>query len=192
MTRALPHLITLFRLACSPVVAWLLLESQFRAALALILLAGVSDWLDGWAARQLHASGQVGVVLDPLADKGLLVTLFVVLAIMRLIPLWMFALVIGRDLVIVVGAILVRTLRGVKKFLPTMVGKVSTFFQIVLVLLTVCYAAFPNQVLFWLNTTALVLSALFTFLSGADYVRTGIQMARWRHPLTVRPQFSGN
>jgi cardiolipin synthase len=166
------------------VVAWLLLEAHFKAGLGLIMLAGVSDWLDGWAARQLRSAGHLGVVLDPLADKVLLVTLFVVLGIMQLIPLWMFWLVIGRDLVIVVGAFLVRTLRGVRKFLPTMLGKVSTFFQIVLVLLAVCYAAFPARVLFWLDMTALALSALFTFLSGADYVRIGIQMARRRHPLT--------
>ena len=182
--RAIPHLVTLFRLLCSPLIAWLLIASHFRLALVFILLAGISDWLDGWAARQLDAAGHLGVILDPLADKILLVTLFVVLGFLRLIPLWMFALVIGRDLVIVFGAFLVRTLRGVKKFLPTMLGKVSTFFQIVLVLLTVSFAAFPYKLLFWLNFTALVLSALFTFLSGADYIRIGIQMARRRHPST--------
>ncbi len=171
---------------CSPVVAWLLLAAHFKAALGLILLAGVSDWFDGWAARRLGAAGHLGVVLDPAADKALLVTLFVVLGWMRLIPLWMFWLVIGRDLVIVTGALLVRTFRGVKTFLPSTLGKVSTFFQIVLVLLTVSNAAFPNEILFLLSFTALILSAAFTFLSGIGYVRTGIQMARWRHPSVVR------
>jgi cardiolipin synthase (CMP-forming) len=92
----------------------------------------------------------------------------------------MLTLVIGRDLVIVIGALLVRLLRGVRKFLPSTVGKVSTFFQIVLVLLALLYAAFPFQAFLWLKCTALWLSAFFTALSGSDYVRRGILMARRR------------
>jgi cardiolipin synthase (CMP-forming) len=180
LLRALPHLITSFRLLCSPLIAWLLFQHQYRAALALVFLAGISDWFDGFAARQLKSSGRIGVILDPLADKVLLVTLFVVLAILGLIPAWMFWLALGRDLVIVVGALLVRVLRGVRRFLPTTLGKVSTFFQIVLILLTLCCAAFPHQFLLGLKYTALVLSALFTFISGLDYVRVGIAFARRR------------
>ena len=167
---------------CSPVVAWLLIEARFRSALLLVLLAGVSDWFDGFAARRLRSSGQLGVILDPLADKILLVTLFIVLAVLRLIPAWMFWLAIGRDLVIVIGALLVRLLRGIRKFLPTTLGKVSTFFQIVFVLLTLAYAAFAFTILLWLKLTALVLCAFFTALSGLDYIRIGIAMARRRWP----------
>jgi len=176
--QAIPHLITLFRLLCAPVIAWLLFQSRFQAALGLVLLAGVSDWFDGYAARRLKSAGHVGVVFDPLADKALIVTLFVTLGILRLIPGWMFWLVIGRDLVIVFGAILVRKFRGIRKFPPTMLGKVSTFSQIVLVFLALWYAAFPYWLLLWLKVTALVLSAFFTAASGLDYVRIGIQMAR--------------
>ncbi len=180
LLRALPHLITSFRLLCSPVVTGLLFQSRYRGALALVFLAGMSDWFDGFAARRLKSSGRIGVILDPLADKVLLVTLFIVLAILGLIPAWMFWLALGRDLVIVIGALLVRILRGVRKFLPTTLGKVSTFFQIMLILLTLCFAAFPYQLLLWLKYTALLLSALFTFLSGLDYIRLGIDFARRR------------
>ncbi len=124
------------------------------------------------------------MILDPLADKILLTTLFVGLAILRLIPAWMFGLALGRDLVIVIGALLVRILRGVRKFLPTTLGKVSTFFQITLILLTLCFAAFPYQLLLWLKDTALALSALFTLLSGLDYVRVGVEFARRRRIAT--------
>ena len=158
----------------------LLVEARFRSALTLVFLAGVSDWVDGFAARRLKASGQLGVVLDPLADKVLLVTLFVVLGVLRLIPAWMFWLVIGRDLVIVFGALLVRIYRGVQKFLPSPLGKVSTFFQITLVLLTLVYAAFPLEIFLWLKYTAIVLAGIFTLLSGLEYVRLGIDMARRR------------
>ncbi len=178
--RAIPHLITLFRLFCAPVVAWLLWTSRFHEALFLVLLAALSDWFDGFAARRLKSAGHVGVILDPLADKVLLVTLFIVLGVLRLIPLWMLWLAVGRDLVIVIGALLVRLLRGVRKFLPSTLGKVSTFFQIVLVLLALVYAAFPLQAFLWLKYTALGLSAFFTALSGFGYIRRGILIARRR------------
>ena len=144
----------------------------------MVLFAGLTDWFDGFAARRLQADHRLGVVLDPLADKVFLVTLFVVLGLLRLIPLWLFCLVLGRDLVIVIGALIARILRGVTEFIPTLLGKVSTFFQIVLVLLVLCYLAFPVRLLLWLQDTGIVLSALFTTLSGIQYIRRGIQMAR--------------
>ena len=147
----------------------------------MVFLAGISDWLDGFAARRLKSAGHAGVVFDPVADKVLLVTLFISLGILGLIPAWMFWLVIGRDLVIVFGALLVRLFRGIKKFLPSMLGKVSTFFQIALVLLALGYAAFPRPVVLWLKYTALALSAFFTALSGLDYVRVGVEMTRRGH-----------
>ena len=178
--RAIPHLITLFRLLCAPAITWLLCYSRFRYALILLLLAGVSDWFDGFAARRLHSAGNVGVILDPLADKVLLVTLFIASGLLGLIPLWMFALAVARDLVIVIGALLVRLLRGVRKFLPSMLGKVSTFFQITLVLMALLYAAFPFLAFLYLKYAALCLSAFFTLVSGIDYIRRGILFARRR------------
>ncbi len=152
--------------------------SRFGYALAIVFLAGISDWFDGFAARRLKSSGSIGVVLDPLADKVLLVTLFITLGVARLIPMWVLGLVIGRDLVIVFGALLVRLFRNVRKFTPSKVGKVSTFFQIILVLLVLLYAASPLALFLWLKYTALGLCAFFTALSGFDYVRLGIRMAR--------------
>ena len=144
------------------------------------LLAGLTDWLDGYAARRLETDGAVGIVLDPLADKALLVTLFVSFGLLRLIPLWMLILAIGRDLIIVVGALLLRIFRGKHRFLPSMAGKVSTFFQIVLVLLVLLQAAFPHPVIRWLSSLALWLAAVFTCVSGLDYIHRGIRMARER------------
>ncbi len=176
--RLLPDLITLLRLAATPFVAWLLLALRFREALALVLLAGLTDWLDGFTARRLAVSGRLGAILDPLADKILLVTLFIILASVRRVPEWLVALVIGRDLVIVLGALLLRAFRGVRRFAPSLLGKVSTFFQIVFVLLVLLRAAYPFTLFVWLETIAFGLTALFTALSGIGYIRLGIQMAR--------------
>lgn len=174
--RHIPLLITLVRFVASPLLAWLILAGHYRAALLLTLIAGVTDWLDGYTARKLGVSGKVGVVLDPAADKLMLVTLFFALAFVRLIPLWLLLLVMSRDIVIVVGALLLRTLRGRRTFLPSMLGKISTFFQIVFVFLVLAQAAYPLQLIQVLADLALKFTALFTALSFGDYVRLGIRM----------------
>jgi cardiolipin synthase (CMP-forming) len=174
----IPLFLTLLRLLSSPVLAWLLFQSRFREALVLVFIAGVTDWLDGWTARKLKVSGKAGVVLDPLADKVLLVTLFLALGFVGLLPTWMLLLGVGRDLVIVTGVVLLRFLRGYRQFLPSAWGKVSTFFQIVLVFLVLTHAAYPYPLLGYLQQLALVSSALFTTISGTDYVRRGIRMSR--------------
>ena len=115
-----------------------------------MVLAGVTDWLDGFAARKLRSTGKLGVILDPVADKVMLVTLFLALGEVGLIKTWLVVLVIGRDLVIVLGALLVRSLRHVRQFPPSTLGKVSTFFQIVFVVTVLLYASFPYQFLLWL------------------------------------------
>ena len=176
--RQIPFILTSVRIAASPALVWLLAMEQYREALALAIFAGLTDWFDGFAARKLGVSGKLGVVLDPLADKLMLVTLFLALAWKHLIPVWMLALVMGRDIVIVVGAILLRVLRGRREFLPSTWGKVSTFFQIILVLLVMLDAAFPHPVIYWLALLALALSALFTGVSWVAYVRKGIAMTR--------------
>ncbi len=176
--RFVPNAITLLRLFASPVSAWLIVQRRFREALALGILAGLTDWFDGFAARRLKVRGNLGVILDPLADKFLLVTLFLALAAVGLIRFWLLALVIGRDLVIVIGALLLRLFRDVHQFRPSTLGKVSTFFQIIFVLMVLLYAAFPYELLLWLRTAALALTALFTALSGIEYVRLGIRLTR--------------
>ena len=192
----LPNFISLLRLLSAPFVAWLLYAGSYRAALLVLLAAGLSDWLDGYTARKLHGNDplggsqaqerlgtsreqeRLGVILDPLADKVLLVVVFVAMGLLGLLPFWLFALVVGRDLVIVTGSLLLRMLRNRREFVPSLLGKVSTFFQILIALLAVVHAAFPHPFVAWLKTTGVLLTAIFTLLSGLDYVGQGIQMAR--------------
>ncbi len=177
--RWVPNAFTIARFFASPLLAWLLLKHEFRLGLFLVALAGVTDWLDGFFARKLGVTGKLGVVLDPLADKTLLVTLFVALGVLALVPFWILALVIGRDLVIVGGSLLLRIFRNRRRFIPTILGKISTFFQICFVLLVLIRAAAPEQRwLLWLEAASLVLTAVFTSVSGLDYVRMGIVMTR--------------
>ena len=174
----LPNLISLARLLSAPLVAWLLYAGWFRTALFALLVAGLTDWLDGYAARKLGMVNHLGIVLDPLADKVLLVVVFVTMGLLGLIPLWLFILVVVRDLVIVTGALLLRILRNRREFVPSLLGKISTFFQLLLALLALVLAAFPHWILEAMEITGVILAAIFTILSGLDYVRQGIEMAR--------------
>ena len=155
-----------------------MLRSRFREALGAVLIAGATDWLDGFAARRLHVSGRIGVVLDPIADKALLMTVFLVLGYVGLVPGWLIYLVVSRDVVILVGALLLRALRDIRQFLPSGLGKVSTFFQVVLVLIVLACASFTSEILMWLREIALILCLVFTALSGLDYIRRGLIMIR--------------
>jgi cardiolipin synthase len=147
--------------------------------LVLVAIAGVTDWFDGYTARLLGVTGKLGVILDPLADKAMLVTLFLALGYLSVVPLWMLALAIGRDLVIVSGALLLRIFRNRRRFKPSTLGKISTFFQITFVLLVLIHAAAPDlRPLLWLEDLALALTGIFTAISGLDYIRIGVSMAR--------------
>jgi cardiolipin synthase len=177
--RWVPNAFTIARFFASPLLAWLLVKHEFRLGLILVACAGITDWLDGYFARKLGVTGKIGVVLDPLADKTLLVTLFVALGYLKLVPLWMLCLAIGRDLVIVSGSVLLRIFRNRRRFIPTILGKISTFFQICYVLLVLIHAAADSyRLLLWLETAALILTAVFTAASGFDYVRKGTIMTR--------------
>lgn len=173
----LANIISALRLAASPFLAWLLLRDHYRASLFLIAFAGATDWLDGLAARHLGAGGKLGVVLDPLADKVMLLVLFVILTVIGKVPLFLLILVIARDLVIVTGALLLRILRNIRTFLPTMLGKISTFFQIAYVITIVLNAAFPNRLFWFLQEVGMVSTIFFTFSSGVGYVQKGIRLA---------------
>jgi len=174
----LPNLISLLRLVSAPYVAWLLYTRHYRTALFALLLAGLTDWLDGWSARKLNMVNPLGIILDPLADKVLLVVVFVTMGLLDLIPFWLFVLVVVRDLVIVSGAMLLRVLRNRQEFVPSIMGKISTFFQLLLSLLALVHAGFPYRIIDGMKVTGVILTAMFTIWSGVEYVQLGIRMAR--------------
>jgi cardiolipin synthase len=178
LIRLIPNFLTSLRLLACPLLAWFIVRSRFTEALLVVFFAAITDWFDGYSARRLKVSGKFGLLLDPLADKIMLVTLFCALTYAGLIPLWFLLLALGRDLVIVIGALLVRILRNVRSFRPTILGKVSTFFQITFALLALLLAAYPFRLVLWLERTALILATIFTIVSGSGYIRIGIRFAR--------------
>jgi cardiolipin synthase len=174
----LPNAITVFRFLLVPPVVVLLLAGRFAAALIVFAVAGVSDGIDGFLAKRFHWTSQLGAMMDPLADKLLLVCSFVTLGYLGTIPMWLVVLVILRDLVIVGGAVSYHVLIEPLTASPSMISKLNTFAQLLLVVVVMLdrgVQALPAQ-----GIKALFLAVLVTTLwSGLDYVWTWGHKA-WR------------
>lgn len=176
MWRHLPNLITALRIALVWPVFWLISRGDFGSALLLAALAGTSDAVDGWLAKHFNWQSRLGGLLDPLADKLLLLAAFSALATIAAVPMWLFLLVIGRDLAIVCGAIAYHNLIGPFDAQPTRLSKLTTVVQIVFVLAELLRLAWLPQ---WPGQgVLLVATALLTVASGLNYVLVWSRRAR--------------
>ena len=172
MTRAdIPNLISLLRIVLVLPTVMALASEQYLFALVLFAVAGVSDGLDGYVAKRYHYESRLGTILDPLADKLLLVATYIVLAWNGLLPTWLMVTVVGRDLLILAGAGVYYLVVGAYEMAPTLISKFNTLTQILLGLLVVFSRgvyALPDQLI--IGLIYLVLTT--TIASGADYVWT--------------------
>jgi len=166
----LPNIITLARLCAVPGVVWLIIQHRLDLAFLLFVGAGLSDAADGWLARVRDARSFLGAILDPVADKALLVSVYVTLAIIGVLPDWLAILVVFRDLLIV-GGLLVLALMGTRPAIrPLLVSKLNTLMQIALAAAALLLAGFGLD-------GGPLLPALIglvtgtTVASGAAYVR---------------------
>lgn len=151
-------------------VGWALLDERFGLALVLFAIAGVSDAVDGFLAKQFGWTTWIGGILDPLADKALLTVTYVVLAVLGLLPTWLVLLTIFRDLVILIGALYYHFRVEHLVAEPRLLSKLHTTLQISLALLAVFAAAYglPAD---WMIHLGVFLVALTTVASGVDYMR---------------------
>jgi cardiolipin synthase len=169
--RHLPNLICLLRVALVWPIATALHAREFGTALALFIAAAVSDGLDGYLAKRFNWTSELGKVLDPVADKLLLVTVFVECAWLGLAPWWLTAAVVARDVLIGLGAITYRLWFGPLRGRPTIVSKVNTAAQLLYVLLLILNATLHVPAHELLDALALVAFAT-TVISGVHYVLT--------------------
>ncbi|MDH3236739.1 MAG: CDP-alcohol phosphatidyltransferase family protein, partial [Alphaproteobacteria bacterium] len=128
----IPNLISLGRLAAVPVAVWLILNGRYDWAFWLFVAAGVSDAIDGLIAKQFNAETEVGKFLDPLADKALLVSVYISLGHTGWLPMWLVILVVSRDVMILAGALLGLILMERYKLDPSLTSKINTTAQIML------------------------------------------------------------
>ena len=169
-----PNLLTLLRLMLAPFVAADILEGYYGRAIALAFFAGLTDVFDGLLARKMGESTPAGAYLDPIADKILLSAIYVALGLAHAIPWWMVAVVFGRDVLILGMAAYGILFTSIRKFPPSVWGKLSTFFQISAALMVMCArAGFPAPV-----TLAVWLMVGATVWSGIHYAWRGITLLR--------------
>lgn len=128
----IPNIITVFRIFLVPLVVWLMLDGRMQTAFILFVIAGLSDGLDGYLAKKYGWRTELGAYLDPLADKALLVSIFVVLGLFSHLPMWLVIAVVSRDILIVGGILLSWGLARPVTVRPLLISKVNTVGQIVL------------------------------------------------------------
>jgi len=184
----LANWLTVLRILLIPVFVTLLVYRQPGWALTVFALASFTDLLDGWVARRRGMASRLGAFLDPIADKLLLTASFVTLTYLRALPFWIAAVVISRDVMLVVGALLVHIVGIRIDPRPTRAGKAATFFQIVTVLLGLVarYLAVEPGL-----RVAMWLAAIFTIYSGCQYLVQGMRFLqtaeRDEHEESLRP-----
>jgi cardiolipin synthase len=174
----LPNLFTLSRLVLTPFVIVAILDGRHGMALALFMIAGFTDFLDGYAARRLKLATQEGAYFDPIADKCLLSGVFLALAAAKIIPRWAVGIIIGRDLAILAGSCIVLLLTSVRGLPPCIWGKWSTFIQILTAMIWMARNAAPGAALDTLSTLMLWPCLGLTIYSGLDYAWRGIRISR--------------
>ena len=172
-------MLTVFRMVLIPVFVTLLFYQRFVLALAVFVIAGLTDGLDGILARRFQQESQLGTVLDPIADKLMMVTAFIVLSMRSIfpqpvpshlpIPFWVTIAVISRDVFIVVGAAAINIMTGFRGFRPSWLGKANTTVQIIAIAIIMFAASVPYYTGYYLPTVYVI---VFTFAvtSGLHYI----------------------
>lgn len=173
----IPNLLTFLRIALIPVFAIFLVYHKEGWALIVFTIAGVSDGVDGFIARRLNQESELGTIIDPIADKLLMTTAFVMLTLPSVmgtarflpVPFWVTATVIGRDVAIVTIAGAINVMTGFRGFKPSWLGKASTFVQVAGVIMIMIAAVFPELRGFYLPTVYTTVAA-FAVFSGVHYI----------------------
>lgn len=175
MIKHVPNILSLLRIAMVPMVVVLLYQQDYFTALLVFALAGITDGIDGFIAKRFDAQSELGAMLDPMADKLLLVSTYIMLALQGHLPFWLLVLVIFRDLVIVGGYGMLVLLGDELAVRPSWLSKWNTFLQIVLVIVVLLLLGAAVSMPLISNGLIYLVGAT-TIASGVAYVWQGVQM----------------
>jgi cardiolipin synthase (CMP-forming) len=167
---SIPNLVTLCRILLVPVVVWAITAGEMRVAFILFIAAGISDAIDGFLAKRFGMTTELGAYLDPLADKAMLVSIYVALGIIEAVPRWLVILVVSRDIMIVGAVILSWVVDKPLPLKPLLVSKLNTVAQIALAAMVLAAIGFHFNADFAVLALIALVGAL-TLLSIAFYVR---------------------
>jgi len=173
----IPNLLSLIRIILVPIFVISLIQDEYYNALIIFVIAGLTDALDGTMARLLNAQTKLGSYLDPIADKLLLATSFVTLAILGIIPSWLTVIVMGRDFIILLGIAILSLMSVTFEIKPALIGKATTTLQMGTVFFALLNKAFTRDLSYnWTLTLLFWLTASFTVASGLVYIIRGIKI----------------
>lgn len=176
----LPNVLSLLRLACIPLILVFMLERDLTWALILLLTAGISDSLDGVLARLLRQRTLFGMYLDPAADKLLLSSSFLVLAITGEVPWIVTGFVLGRDLLLIVGVVVLVLRTDIRQYPPSMLGKANTVLQLGFIFVLLLDEVYGYAWLHQVRAVLVVAIPIVVVASGAQYVHRGMRLLRER------------
>jgi cardiolipin synthase len=182
-----PNQLTLLRMLFLPFIVISLVDDHYATALVLFVLAGISDGLDGLLARRLHQQTLLGQYLDPIADKLLLSTLFLVLSILHKIPWKYTVLVFGRDVAILVTSAVLYTIAGLRNFKPSIFGKANTCAQIAAVFFVMLFEIDQIRAVWITRTVLLWATFTFTAISWVHYTFLVQTRLKASHAAESRP-----
>jgi cardiolipin synthase (CMP-forming) len=172
----IPNFLSLLRIILVPVFVIFLIQSEYNKALLTFMVAGLTDALDGTLARLLKSQTTLGAYLDPIADKLLLITSFVTLSILGLIPGWLAVIVISRDFIILLGIAILTIMSVTYDIRPAIVSKITTALQVATIFLALLYKAFTHDFGYYWIIGLCWATALFTVISGLVYIIRGISI----------------
>jgi cardiolipin synthase len=181
-----PNQLTLLRMLFLPFIVDSLVDGHYLLALVLFVLAGLSDGLDGLLARRLHQQTLLGQYLDPIADKLLLSTLFMVLSILHKIPWKYTVMVFSRDIAILVTSAVLYAIAGLRDFRPSIFGKANTCAQIAAVFFVMLFEVYPVRGLYIARTVLLWATFAFTAISWVHYAFLVQLRLKVGHPPSAR------
>lgn len=165
----IPNLITLGRILLVPLTVWLIISEAYGAAFLSFVVAGVSDGVDGFLARRFNWRTELGAYLDPVADKSLLVSVYVALGFLKEVPAWLVITIVSRDVLIIGAVLLSRLMHKPLRMAPLMVSKVNTVAQIIFAVAVLGVAALGEPLGMLVNYGSIPV-ALLTVASGAAYL----------------------
>ena len=185
-----PNQLTLLRMIFVPFIVIHLVDGHYLWALAVFVIAGFSDGLDGLLARRLHQQTLLGQYLDPIADKLLLSTMFLVLSILHKIPWKYTVLVFSRDISILAASAVLFAIAGLRNFRPSIFGKANTLCQITAVFFVMLLEIYPQRWMWIARTTFLRATFLFTIISALHYLILVQQRLREHHACSAAARHS--
>lgn len=175
----IPNTLTLLRIFLVPLFVILTIYGNFDAALIVFIVAAITDGMDGFIARLFKQKTTLGSYLDPVADKTLIIAVYLTLTIIKIIPVWLTAIVISRDLIILIGFVIIFLLGegGGLEIKPSILSKITTCFQILTALYVLAFLTNLSNYIFFV----FLITALLTISSGLDYIYKGFKVVEESH-----------